>query len=452
MPRSAPRILLGSTVLAAGLSASLLVPLATGALADATPSPVAGPTAPPSPSTSPVPTAPAATTLTLTRSAGAVGYGGVLTLTGRLARADGTAVAGAPVELWSRTQGQAGRLRVARVTTGRDGRAVARITPRTSAEYQLRYAGNTLSAAASSPRVAANVRPRLTGGFSPAGLRLGETSVLSGAVSPAYAGARVTVRRKLDNGSYQDVAVLATNGAGAYRWAVTPDLAGSYVYRVVLPAKPAWLLTYTAPLALQVDRRDLRQGQRGADVLSLQQRLLAQHADIGRLDGLFGGELMHAVLAFQKSQGLPRTGVYDTATRARLAAPAAVRLRAPAAGRAVEIDLTRQVLYLSEAGKVTRVLDISSGNNELYESEGVTSLAYTPVGSFRIERKINKMHESPLGLLYRPAFFYQGWAIHGSGSVPVYPASHGCIRVTNPVMDRLYDLLTVGTPVTLYAS
>ncbi|MCW2725956.1 MAG: hypothetical protein JWN35_2877 [Frankiales bacterium] len=449
MPRSAPRILLGSTALAAGLSVALVLPLAPGALADPTPSPDPSATAEPSPSASPVP---AATTLTLSRSNGTVVYGGVLTLTGRLTYTDGSPVAGALVDVWSRTQGQAARLRVTRVRTGADGRAYARITPRTSAEYQLRYAGDAASAGALSPLLAANVQPRLTGAFSPAGLQLGQTSVLSGTLSPAYAGARVTVRRKLDDGTYQDVAVLATNGAGAYRWAVTPGLARGYVFRAVLPAKPAWLLTYTGPMGLQVDLRDLRQGQSGGDVLSLERRLAAQHADVGRIDGVFDSELTHAVLAFQKSQGLPRTATYDAATRVRLAAPAAVRLRAPTAGRAVEIDLTKQVLYVSEAGKLTRVLDISSGSNQLYESQGVTSRAYTPLGSFSIQRKINKMHESPLGLLYRPAFFYQGWAIHGSGSVPVYPASHGCIRVTNPVMDRLYDLLTIGTPVTLYSS
>jgi lipoprotein-anchoring transpeptidase ErfK/SrfK len=35
--------------------------------------------------------------------------------------------------------------------------------------------------------------------------------------------------------------------------------------------------------------------------------------------------------------------------------------------------------------------------------------------------------------------------------VPTYPASHGCVRITDPAMDRLYDLLRIGTPVTIYA-
>jgi lipoprotein-anchoring transpeptidase ErfK/SrfK len=129
-----------------------------------------------------------------------------------------------------------------------------------------------------------------------------------------------------------------------------------------------------------------------------------------------------------------------------------VRLRNPAAGRAIEIDLRKQVLYLSEGGVLRRILDVSTGSGKLYEQDGVTHRATTPVGSFAIQRKINDPnHKSPLGILYRPAFFYQGWAIHGSSSVPAFPASHGCVRITDPAMDRLYDLLTIGTPVTVFA-
>ena len=98
-----------------------------------------------------------------------------------------------------------------------------------------------------------------------------------------------------------------------------------------------------------------------------------------------------------------------------------------------------------------RILDVSTGSGKLYEQDGVTHRAVTPLGSFAITRKINDpAHKSPLGILYRPAYFYGGYAVHGSSSVPTYPASHGCVRITDPAMDRLYDLLVVGTPVTVF--
>jgi lipoprotein-anchoring transpeptidase ErfK/SrfK len=57
---------------------------------------------------------------------------------------------------------------------------------------------------------------------------------------------------------------------------------------------------------------------------------------------------------------------------------------------------------------------------------------------------------APLGTLHRPMYFYRGWAIHGSGSVPAYPASHGCVRVSNADEDWLFPLIAVGTPVIIY--
>lgn len=441
-----------STTCTALLTGSLLTALVlTGTPAAFGEDPSPSPTPSPSASPSEQPASPLASTLTLTANTSKVVYGVKLGLIASLTRPDGSPVTDALVTAWSRTQGQDGRVKVAEGRTNENGRVQFLLTPRTSAEYQVRFGGDALTLPGESNLVAANVQPRITGAFSPASVPLKQTSVLSGRLAPAYAGARVTVRRKQADGSYKDVAVVGTDSTGLYRWSVTPGLVGSYVFRAVLPAQPAYLAATTAPVTLQVDPRQLRQGDSGGDVLSLERRLAGQKGDVGKVDGVFDNDTRHAVIAFQKSQGLARTGVYDRATSARLAAPQAVRLRFPASGRAVEIDLRKQVLYLSEGGVLKRVVDISSGSNELYESDGVTYRATTPLGSFRIQRKIDGVRVSRLGELYRPAYFYSGWAIHGSPSVPTYPASHGCIRVTNPAQDRLFGLLTIGTPVTVYA-
>jgi hypothetical protein len=446
-----PGSTLRSTVLTGGLALSLLAPLTGSALAAPTPSP--DPSATPSPAASPSPGgAPLATTLTLTRSAGTVAYGGVLTLSGTLTHSDGSPVADAAVQILSRTAGQSANVVLATVRTGSGGGVNAAVTPRTTSEYQLRFGGDPVSAPALSNKTVTAVQPRINGAFTPAGVKLGQTSVLRGAIAPAYSGTRLAIRRRLADGSWQDMAAVGIDGSGHYTWSVKPGLVGRYVFSVALPARPAHLQATTAPMAVQVDPRDLRRGDRGSDVLTLENRLAAQKADVGAVDGFFDYDLAHAVLAFQKSQGIARTSVYDGATRVRLGAPIAVRLRAPAAGRAVEIDLRKQVLYLSEGGVLRRILDVSTGTGRLYDQEGVTHRATTPLGRFTIQRKINDPnHKSPLGILYRPAFFYQGWAVHGSSSVPAFPASHGCVRITDPAMDRLYDLLVIGTPVTVYA-
>jgi peptidoglycan hydrolase-like protein with peptidoglycan-binding domain len=64
----------------------------------------------------------------------------------------------------------------------------------------------------------------------------------------------------------------------------------------------------------------LRPDPRGSAVLTRQQRLAALHYfDVARADGVYGPGTYHAVVAFQKVQGLTRDGIAGPATRARLA-------------------------------------------------------------------------------------------------------------------------------------
>ena len=73
-----------------------------------------------------------------------------------------------------------------------------------------------------------------------------------------------------------------------------------------------------------------------------------------------------------------------------------------------------------------------------------------PVGRFAIGRKVPGYDPSPLGVLYKPMYFYGGYAIHGNPSVPPYPASHGCIRVPHFVPDRLFESEPYGEVVIVY--
>jgi N-acetylmuramoyl-L-alanine amidase len=190
---------------------------------------------------------------------------------------------------------------------------------------------------------------------------------------------------------------------------------------------------------------------KGPRVRELQHRLDGLGYTIAHVDGEFGYDTVHAVLAFQKVQGLGRDGVVGPATAKALRHPAVPSPVSTSAGFHVEVDLARQVLLFVTDGTVSDVFDVSTGSGRTYVSNGQTAVAHTPTGSFRIERKIDGWRESDLGLLYRPAYFVGGYAIHGSSSVPPYPASHGCVRVTNDVMDMIYDTLAIGTPVLVHA-
>jgi peptidoglycan hydrolase-like protein with peptidoglycan-binding domain len=195
-----------------------------------------------------------------------------------------------------------------------------------------------------------------------------------------------------------------------------------------------------AATASATARPTIRYGARGASVVYLQQRLTALRYDVGGVDGIFGYSTLHGVLAFQKVQRIGVDGVVGPVTWGRIASPVVPRPRHNSSAAAVEVDLTRRVVYLTRAGAVTRILDASPGK----------ASTPTPTGAFTITRRINGWRQSDLGLLWRPNYFYRGYAVHGSTSVPTYAASHGCVRVTVPAMNRIWSSLAVGQRVYVY--
>ena len=75
-----------------------------------------------------------------------------------------------------------------------------------------------------------------------------------------------------------------------------------------------------------------------------------------------------------------------------------------------------------------------------------------PKESLPGERRValSPSNVAPLGKLYRPLYFKGGFALHGSSSVPGYPASHGCVRTTNADQDYLWDTVPNGAEVHIY--
>jgi lipoprotein-anchoring transpeptidase ErfK/SrfK len=197
----------------------------------------------------------------------------------------------------------------------------------------------------------------------------------------------------------------------------------------------------------------LRLGSRGSAVVTLQQRLAALHYfDVGAADGVFGQNTYHAVIAFQKVQGLARDGVVGPATRARLAKPYVPAPRYRLATASLEVNLAKQVIYYVRNGTIQRIIDASTGSGAWYYSQGRWARAITPAGRFHIYSRYNGWQAGPLGSLYRPNYFHGGYAVHGMTSVPAYPASHGCVRMTVPTMDRMWSSLWIGMPVAIYKS
>ena len=170
----------------------------------------------------------------------------------------------------------------------------------------------------------------------------------------------------------------------------------------------------------------------------------------GPVDGDLDGGSRHALIAFQKVEGRQRTGKL---TKDELRAMrVAVRPLPRHAGYAhIEIDLTRQVLFIVDAvGSVIHILPVCTGNEKTYVDHGQTHRAHTPRGTFKVLRKIAGWRRSSLGLLYYPNYIHSGIAIHGSLAMPVYPASHGCIRIPMFAAKEFSEMTAIGTEVVVY--
>jgi peptidoglycan hydrolase-like protein with peptidoglycan-binding domain len=174
---------------------------------------------------------------------------------------------------------------------------------------------------------------------------------------------------------------------------------------------------------------------------AVQQRL----ADLGymradEVDGRPGPRTASAVVAFQKWSGLGRDGVVGPATRTALTSATRPTPIRAATGRRIEVLLDRQVTLVIDGGRVTRILDVTTGKPGFE----------TPVGSWRVFRKEARSWSVPYRVwLPWASYFVGGVAFHEYPDVPPVPASHGCVRVPRWDAHWLYTQTPVGTPVSV---
>lgn len=187
-----------------------------------------------------------------------------------------------------------------------------------------------------------------------------------------------------------------------------------------------------------------------AEVLEAEQQLSDLGYWTGPIDGNIDNASKQALIAFQKIEGRKRTGVLTIPELEVLRLASRPEPR-DATFAHIEIDLSKQVLLIvGDAGTVTKVLSVCTGSEKPYTDRGKTQRAHTPRGRFTVTRKINGLRVSSLGALYYPSYIINGIAIHGSPSVPPYPASHGCIRIPMFAAKAFHDMTPVGTIVVVY--
>ncbi|HWA65569.1 MAG TPA: L,D-transpeptidase family protein [Mycobacteriales bacterium] len=340
-------------------------------------------------------------------------------------------------------------------TTTADGRVSWRLRPAANGEYRVEFDQTAQFGSSASTPLPLAVRPQIK--VTP--LRSAPAMVpthITGSIKPRLTGPIYLERRH--GRKWHRIKRTQIEG-GHFSFTITPSGYAPLHERVVRPGDLTHTTATSRVLNIQVLHRDLGYGSEGPDVLALQKRLRALHYDVGAKSSYYGWDLLHAVTAFQKVQGLDRTGVATASTWSHLAHPKAPHLVHPhVTGTSVEVNLTSQILMIAKNGKIWRILDTSTAGGYTYtDSAGYAATAITPTGYFHIQYKIDKLVTDKLGTLFRPSYFdSDGDAIHGEGdtnsgsNVPPYPASHGCVRITDSAVDRYYDVFAVGVPVWIY--
>jgi N-acetylmuramoyl-L-alanine amidase len=303
---------------------------------------------------------------------------------------------------------------VTSVRTRGDGSFRARILLRSPGPYHARY--GTLRSAART----VVLKPRLRISL-PAVAPVGGPLALKPRLEPVGAGKlRIRVRRG---------GTLVATKAGR----LPTGVPGTLRVEVASAPRRGWAPVRRV-LTAAVVHPTLSRGSRGPSVLALERRLAELRYALPRVDSVYGHDTFEAVLAFQKVHGLPRTGTVEPWLWRRLARAGIPQARR--GGDYIEVDKSRQVLFVVEDGEVARAVHVSTG-----------ATGNTPVGTWQVYRKVPGWD----WVLWYPLYFLRGFAIHGYPSVPAYPASHGCVRVPMWIAPQIYDRHGLSTTVTVFA-
>jgi lipoprotein-anchoring transpeptidase ErfK/SrfK len=179
-------------------------------------------------------------------------------------------------------------------------------------------------------------------------------------------------------------------------------------------------------------------GSGGLRVTYLQRRLRAEGYAV-HLSGSFDNQTGRAVIAYRKVNRMARGGpangrMYRQLARGR----GSFHAKYANHGRHMEADLSRQVLALMNPnGQPAFVYHISSGKPS----------TPTVLGSYYVYSKTPGYNS--LGML-DSNYFIDGYATHGYHEVPLYAASHGCIREPIPDALSIYNWVRFGTRIDVY--
>jgi peptidoglycan hydrolase-like protein with peptidoglycan-binding domain len=271
---------------------------------------------------------------------------------------------------------------------------------------------------------------------------LGERIVVRGIVVPYVAGQKVVLSIYRDGRRVRSKRLGVSdvgNGAGQFHFAYASPRAGLLSVRAEHAATPQ-LGAFTAKaVSVRYEPSTIGIGARGPAVRLLQDELARRRYEVP-VSGYFDEATARAMLAFRKITGLQRVEGGVNARIFQLLQRGAGRfhVRYPGDGNHVEADLSKQVLAeIERGGRVRRIYTMSSGKPS----------TPTVLGRFRVYSKTRGTNSHGM---VDSNYFIRGYAIHGYAEVPVYAASHGCLRIPIPNASAVFAWVQVGYPVDVY--
>ena len=223
--------------------------------------------------------------------------------------------------------------------------------------------------------------------------------------------------------------------AGMFRTPFRAKGEGRITIAAVHLATPQMLTVRARKAKVFVVRPDV--GNSGT-VVRLLQNGLGKLRYVTSHNGVYDAATQRAVMAWRKMTGMARTySASDAVIRGVLRGRGTFKVRYPKHGHHVEADLSKQVMALIDHRRVERIYHISSGKPS----------TPTVLGSFHVYRKSPGTNAK--GMVHS-SYFIRGYAIHGYPSVPVFPASHGCLRVPMSEAVSIFRWLTRGDIVDVY--
>ena len=325
------------------------------------------------------------------------------------------ALKGAPITLY------AGDSALRTTKLDKKGRFAVRLRQTIPATYTARF-----ETVASNP-VAVAVRPGLDVAVPRSGM-LGRPLVVRAVLRPRSSGAlHLRIWRSGHELAAKDfggraVVHLSTKRIASYVIRITATPTGVFVGRQKT-VRTSVFLPYLAD------------GAHGPSVRVLERRLAQLYYLLRGVDSFYSYDTADAVLAFQKVNGLARTGRVTPLVWRRLQSAHTPQPRYRY-GHHIEVDKSKQVLFEVNRGGVVRVVHVSTG-----------ATGNTPVGLWHIYSKVPGT--LPTGM-FDSNFFLRGFAIHGYPSVPTYPASHGCVRTPIWAAPILFASSYYGEPIYIY--